>query len=98
MTEVDERIPAVEAESDPNWGRRLLWASGLLIGFVVVTFIASATVPRWWAYRIGDQVNGSITQGTTLGLVYGFVFTFLPRAPRALASGPAPTRPGPRHR
>jgi len=35
-------------------------------------------VPRWWAHRVGDQVDGSITQGTTLGIVYGFVFTFLP--------------------
>lgn len=78
MTEIDERIATVEVEDDPNWGRRLLWAGGLFVGFVVVTLIASAVVPRWWAHRIGDQVDGSITQGTTLGLVYGFAFTFLP--------------------
>ena len=45
---------------------------------IVAVIAASATVPRWWAHRVGDQVDGSITQGTTLGLVYGFVFTFLP--------------------
>lgn len=41
-------------------------------------FIVSATVPRWWAQRIGDQVDGSISAGIGLGLFYGFVFTFLP--------------------
>ena len=37
-------------------------------------------MPRWWAHRIGDQVDGSITQGTLLGLFYGFVFTLVPIA------------------
>ena len=75
---MSERSPSADGGADPNWGRRLLWAGGLLIVLVVAVLIASATVPRWWAHRVGDQVDGSITQGTTLGLVYGFVFTFLP--------------------
>jgi hypothetical protein len=80
MTETDERASpgSLEAKSDVDWGRRLLWAGGLFVAVVVTTLIASATIPRWWAQRVGDQVDGSITQGTTLGLVYGFVFTFLP--------------------
>ena len=67
-----------QSEPGPDWGRRVMWAGGLLVALVLAVIIASATVPRWWAHRIGDQVDGSITQGTTLGLVYGFVFTFLP--------------------
>ena len=67
-----------EEIGQPHWGRRALWIGGLLAVLVVVVLAASATVPRWWAQRVGDQVDGSITQGTTLGLVYGFVFTFLP--------------------
>ncbi len=67
-----------EEVGSPRWGRRALWAGGLLAVFVVAVLVASATIPRWWAQRIGNQVDGSITQGTTLGLVYGFVFTFLP--------------------
>jgi len=74
---VDER-GTTEVEPSPDWGRRVMWTGGLLAVFVVVVLAASATVPRWWAHRVGDQVDGSITQGTTLGLVYGFVFTFLP--------------------
>jgi hypothetical protein len=72
-----EQTPS-DLGADPNGGRRLMWAGGLLIVIVVAVLVASATVPRWWAHRVGDQVDGSITQGTTLGLVYGFVFTFLP--------------------
>ncbi len=63
-----------------DWRRRFAWAIGLLAVLVVAVLIASATVPRWWAHRIGDQVDGSITQGTLLGLFYGFVFTLVPIA------------------
>jgi hypothetical protein len=72
-------MPA-EAESRPDWGRRAVWAGVAVVVVLVGGLIASATVPRWWAQRIGDQVNGSITQGTLLGLFYGFVFTLVPIA------------------
>ena len=69
-----------EAQSGPNWGRRAFWAGVVLVGVLLAGLIASATVPRWWAQRVGDQVDGSLTQGTLLGLFYGFVFTLLPIA------------------
>jgi hypothetical protein len=65
-------------DSGPRWGRRALWALALGVAMFVVGLVASATVPRWWAHQVGDQVDGSITQGTLLGLFYGFVFTFFP--------------------
>jgi hypothetical protein len=68
----------VEARPGPNWGRRALWLVVALVVLLVAGLTASATVPRWWAHRVGDQVDGSITQGTLLGLFYGFVFTFVP--------------------
>ncbi len=58
--------------------RRLLIGGGVLVGVVLLYYIGGATVPRWWAHRIGDQVDGSITAGIALGLFYGIVFTFLP--------------------
>lgn len=69
-----------EAESGANWGRRAFWAGVVVVLVLLGGLIASATVPRWWAHRIGDQVDGSITQGTLLGLFYGFVFTLVPIA------------------
>lgn len=68
-----------KAES-PNWLRRLVVAGSLLAVVLVAGVVASATVPRWWAHRVGDQVNESITSGVLIGLFYGFVFTLLPIA------------------
>jgi hypothetical protein len=65
-------------QAGPNWTRRLV-VSLILVGIVLLLgLIASATIPRWWAQRIGDQVDGSIVTGTFVGLFYGFVFTLLP--------------------
>jgi hypothetical protein len=69
---------STEADRSTSWGRRALWIGAGLVVLVIAVLGASATVPRWWAHRVGAQVDGSITQGTLLGLVYGFVFTFLP--------------------
>jgi hypothetical protein len=77
---VNDELAPREVDDGPDWGRRALWAFGVLAVVVVTVLIASATVPRWWAHRVGAQVDGSIAQGTTLGLLYGFVFTLLPIA------------------
>jgi len=69
-----------ETTSSRDSGRHAPWIVGAVAAFGVALIVASATVPRWWAQRIGDQVDGSITQGTMLGLAYGFVFTLLPIA------------------
>jgi len=77
---MSEELAPRQTTERPDWGRRVVWAVGLLAVLVVALLVASATVPRWWAHRIGDQVDGSITQGTLLGLFYGFVFTLVPIA------------------
>ncbi len=64
--------------ADPNWSRRLLFAGIVVVLVLGGGLIASATIPRWWAQRIGDQIDGSIVTGTFVGLFYGFVFTALP--------------------
>jgi hypothetical protein len=70
-----ESSPALHAS---DWKRKLL-VTALAVGAVLVLgLIASATIPRWWAQRIGDIVDGSIVTGTLVGLFYGFVFTLLP--------------------
>ena len=77
---VTEEPAAEELDRGGGRGRRALWVVGLAGAFVLVVLVSSATVPRWWAQRIGHQVDGSITQGTLLGLFYGFVFTLVPIA------------------
>ena len=62
----------------PNWRRRLTWIGGGIVLVLVLGYIASATVPRWWAQQVGKQVDGSITTGVFVGLFYGFVFTLAP--------------------
>ncbi len=45
---------------------------------VLLYFVVRLFMPVWWATRISDQTQGSLTSGIVLGLVYGFVFTFVP--------------------
>ena len=66
------------AQPASDWKRNLVVAAVVVGGVLLLGLIASATIPRWWAQRIGDQVDGSIVAGTLVGLFYGFVFTFLP--------------------
>ena len=65
-------------ESTSDWKRRLVLAAVVVVGGLLLGLVASATIPRWWAQRVGDQVDGSIVAGTLLGLFYGFLFTLLP--------------------
>ena len=55
----------------------MVYAGIAVAVLVVVAWIGAAFVPRWWSQRVGDQVDGSIPAGITLGLVYGFLFTVL---------------------
>jgi hypothetical protein len=73
--------PVSEPEDTPGGrgpGGRLLVGALVVLGLVLAWLVAAATIPRWWAQRIGDQVGGSIVNGTLVGLGYGLVFTLLP--------------------
>jgi len=80
MSEIakDQREGRDPAPGRTPLGRRLLLIGGVIVGIIVAYFIVASTVPRWWAQRVGDQVDGSMTAGIGLGLFYGVVFTFLP--------------------
>jgi uncharacterized membrane protein (DUF485 family) len=58
--------------------KRIVLAIVLLAVAYVGFRISAAFFPRWWAHRVGDQVDDSVTKGTLWGLFYGFVFTFIP--------------------
>lgn len=74
-----ERIEEIAvAPPSRTWRRRVLWGVVALAAVLALAWIGAAVIPRWWAQRVGDQVQGSIAAGITLGLVYGFLFTVLP--------------------
>ena len=59
-------------------GRRVLF---LVIGVVVLVtayFVGGAVLPRWWAQRVSNVIDGRLIFGNTLGFVSGFLFTLLP--------------------
>ncbi len=74
----DQAVPP--AVSDPNWSRRIVVGVVLFGLLTLIALVGAAFLPRWWAQRIGDQVEGSITTGGFVGLFYGFVFTLVPLA------------------
>lgn len=60
------------------WVRRIVVVLVLLVVALVVYGLLAAALPRWWAQRVGGQVDGRMTVGIFWGLFYGFVFSFLP--------------------
>jgi MFS family permease len=60
------------------WVRRAKTIALVSAILIAAFFIGAAFLPRWWAQRIGDQVQGSIASGVGIGLFYGFAFTVLP--------------------
>ncbi len=44
----------------------------------LAVLLAVTWLPRWWAQRVGDVVDGRISTGVFAGLVCGVLFTALP--------------------
>ena len=78
MSESQGAGPTGEPSQGRPWKKWLVWGAIGVVVLGVGAWIGAAFIPRWWSHRIGDQVNGSIPAGITLGLVYGFLFTVLP--------------------
>ncbi|WP_433724972.1 permease [Nocardia sp. CA-129566] len=61
-----------------TWRTRIIAAVVVIAVVVVAYFILAAFIPRWWAQRIAELVNGSFSKGIGWGLVYGLLCTALP--------------------
>jgi hypothetical protein len=74
-----ERRIREQPDITPNtWVRRIVLVIVLAGVAYLVYLMSAAFFPRWWAQRVADQVDGSVTRGTTWGLFYGVVFTAVP--------------------
>ena len=78
MAETQPVGTAPPPERGRSWRRWLAYTAVVVAVVVVGGWIGAAFIPRWWSHRVADQVNGSIWTGSTLGIVYGFLFTVLP--------------------
>ena len=75
---LERRIREQPDVTPHKWVRRIVLVI-VLIGVAYLVYLMSAAFfPRWWAQRVADQVDGSVTRGTTWGLFYGVVFTAVP--------------------
>lgn len=64
--------------SDRNIGRRIIIAVIVIAALAIAYFIGAAVVPRWWAQRVGNVIDGSLVAGNMFGFAIGFAFTLLP--------------------
>ena len=67
-----------DVRSQPNWRRRITIGIVAAVAAVLLYLIGAAVIPRWWAQRVGNVVDGSLTVGALYGLFIGFVFTVAP--------------------
>jgi hypothetical protein len=81
----DDRVDDGKAEGTAppvkdgrSWKTKLIFAVVVLALAALAYLFAVTIVPRWWAQRVGEQVDGKISKGVAWGLFYGIVFTFLP--------------------
>ena len=74
----EDRGARTETETRSPWKRRVIFG---LIGIVLLVagyFFSVSFFPRWWAQRVGSQVNKSFAAGVLWGLFYGVIFTAIP--------------------
>ncbi|MGA8988020.1 hypothetical protein [Aeromicrobium sp.] len=74
----DRRTGGQSGVAPGRWVTRAVMVVAVVAASYIAFRISLAFFPRWWAHRIGDQVNGGVTNGSLWGLFYGFTFTFLP--------------------
>lgn len=66
------------AQPKARWGLRIGLGVGALVLLVIIFYIFRLFLPVWWATRISNQAQGTLSGGMLLGLSYGFLFTFIP--------------------
>ncbi|MFG1797279.1 permease [Nocardia sp. NPDC049149] len=76
MTASDGQLK--QKSTGPAWKTWLIGGVAVVAILFVAYFILSAFIPRWWAQRIAEMVNGSFAKGIGWGLAYGGLCTLIP--------------------
>ncbi|MFF3224331.1 permease [Nocardia suismassiliense] len=76
MTATDGQLQ--QKSTGPAWKTWAVGGLAVLALLFIAYFILSAFIPRWWAQRIAEMVNGSFSKGIGWGLVFGGVCTVVP--------------------
>ncbi|MFX0574950.1 permease [Nocardia nepalensis] len=61
-----------------TWRTRIIGALAVVAVLVIAYLILAAFIPRWWAQRIAEMVDGSFSKGIGWGLAYGLFGTAIP--------------------
>lgn len=78
-TDDDQKVPEPLREaSSSNRGRKFFFIVVGLAMLAIAYLVGAAVVPRWWAQRIGNVIDGRLLFGNLLGFTIGFAFTLLP--------------------
>lgn len=68
----------VARPAESPWRQRIVLALVGLVALVLVYLFVRAVVPRWWAQRMANVIDGKLAFGSFVGFVIGLVFTLLP--------------------
>jgi hypothetical protein len=71
-----ERPSSTPPVSRRPWSARLIAAAVAITLGAVAWLLGTAVIPRWWAQRVGDRVDGSLTSGYAFGVGLGAACTF----------------------
>lgn len=70
--------PPLRADGESNLGRRVLFFVIGVAALAIAYLIGAAVLPRWWAQRVSDVIDGRLIFGNMLGFGIGLVFTMAP--------------------
>ncbi len=74
----DDSLSESSSARSGNFKRRAILVAVAIVSLVAAWFFGGAVLPRWWAQRLGNLIDGRLLFGSVLGLGLGFVFTALP--------------------
>ncbi len=74
----DDPLVLQEAEPKGSAKTKLIVGAIVLAGLGFGYLIGAAVIPRWWAQKIGDIIDGRLFFGGFMGVVIGALCTFLP--------------------